>query len=70
MSEDTVARKRLKQKVLQRWENEGGKIEPQPKEALGNNPKKDHEVEANHSSPSNENPVRISDSSKAKRETR
>ena len=30
---DETARKRLKQKVLERWENEGGKIESDPKGA-------------------------------------
>jgi hypothetical protein len=28
--DDYIARKRLKQKVLERWENEGGKIETNP----------------------------------------
>jgi hypothetical protein len=35
---DKIARERLKQKVLQRWENEGGKIETDTKGAPGNNP--------------------------------
>ena len=41
MTPDDIARKRLKQKVLERWENEGGKIETDPKGAAGNDPPKD-----------------------------
>lgn len=45
---DDIARKRLKQKVLERWENEGGKIiDPNSTRAW-----KDHHKNANQSSPS------------------
>jgi len=36
---DANARKRLKQRVLERWENEGGKIEV-PKDKKDSSPKK------------------------------
>ena len=38
---DKIARERLKQKVLERWENEGGKLQTEPKGAPGNNPTED-----------------------------
>jgi hypothetical protein len=48
---DDIARKRLKQKVIERWENEGGKIiDPNSTRAR----KEDHK-NASQSSPSPEN---------------
>jgi len=64
--DDKTARERLKQKVLERWENEGGKTET-PKTAPRNNPTKDHESEANPSSRSSNSPVATSVSRKSKR---
>jgi hypothetical protein len=66
---DKTARERLKQKVLERWENEGGKTET-PKPAPENNPTKGHESEANPSSRSSKSPVGTSVSSKSKRTSR
>lgn len=38
---DQVTRKRLKQKALERWENEGGKIETERKRTIKHNPTKE-----------------------------
>jgi hypothetical protein len=51
---DYIARKRLKQKVLERWENEGGKINTEPAVAPRINPTGNHESRGNRSSPSRE----------------
>ena len=67
---DKIARERLKQKVLQRWENEGGKIETDPKGAHGNNPTRGPESEANRSFRSSKNPVGTPVSRKSKRKAR
>jgi hypothetical protein len=40
---DYVARKRLKKKMLDRWENEGGRICSEPIKADERRPKNEHE---------------------------
>ena len=47
---DDITGKRLKKKVLERWENEGGRLaaDPAGPEAVG--PKSDHEGELNRPS--------------------
>jgi hypothetical protein len=47
---DNVTRKRLKQKALERWENEGGRIETERKGAAKNNPTTDSQKEPKTSS--------------------
>ena len=66
---DNNARKRLKQKMLERWENEGGKISTEPKGRLENNSARDRGTEAACLSPSSKTPVRHV-SSYRKRKTR
>ena len=51
---DYIARKRLKQKALERWENEGGKVDADSEETRGSNPTTHHETEGNRSSRSRE----------------
>lgn len=67
---DNIARKRLKQKVLERWENEGGKIATEPKGVPGNNPTEDQAKEADRSSRSSKNPISTSVSPKGKGKSR
>jgi hypothetical protein len=67
---DKIARERLKQKVLERWENEGGKIETESKGALGNNPTRGGESKANRSVRSSKNPVGTPVSRKSKLKSR
>lgn len=67
---DNTARKRLKQKMLERWENEGGKIATEPKAQLENNSAGDPGTETACLSPSSKNPVRTSVSSAGRRKTR
>ena len=57
---DNIARKRLKQKMLERWENEGGKIETKPKGRSEKNSTRDHEKEAARLSRSSKNSARKS----------
>jgi hypothetical protein len=64
---DKTARERLKQKVLERWENEGGKTET-PTLVPRNNPTKGSE--ANPSSRSSKSPVGTSVRRKSKRTSR
>ncbi len=53
---DYRARKRLKQKVLERWENEGGRIETADlTKAHERNPTRDNQGQGNHLSPSRSN---------------
>ena len=40
---DQIARKRLKKKMLDRWENEGGSISTDPASADNGRPTSDHE---------------------------
>ena len=47
---DDASRKRLKKKVLDRWENEGGRILADPAGAEGGGPKSKHEAEPNQPS--------------------
>ena len=54
MTED-ITGKRLKKKVLDRWENEGGKIVADPAGADKRDPKRDHEGELNQPSGSHGN---------------
>jgi hypothetical protein len=42
---DKIARKRLKKKMLDRWENEGGRITADPTSAEEIRPKSEHEGE-------------------------
>ena len=67
---DDTARRRLKQKVLERWENEGGQIESDPKGAPGNNPTTNPESETDHLSQSSKNPTNSSVPPKVKRKSR
>ena len=39
---DNIERKRLKKKMLDRWENEGGKVSTEPKPADNDAPTNDH----------------------------
>jgi hypothetical protein len=66
---DKIARERLKQKVLERWENEGGKTETEPKPAPPNNPTKGHESGAKRSARSSKSRVDISVARKIKRKS-
>ena len=54
MTED-ITRKRLKKKVLDRWENEGGRIVANPAGADESGTKRDHEGELNQRSGSHVN---------------
>ena len=54
---DYITRKRLKQKVLERWENEGGKINADPSIADKSSPKGDHESEGNQPHTSHDIPT-------------
>ncbi len=47
---DDMTGKRLKKKVLERWENEGGRIIANPLGANEDSPKGDHEGELNQKS--------------------
>lgn len=69
---DYIARRRLKQKVLERWENEGGRIEAADiTSAHRNNPTRDSESDSNPSSPSLESsPAGTRDAPIAKRNYR
>ena len=66
---DKIARERLKQRVLERWENEGGKTEAEPKPAPPNNRTKGHESGANRSARSSKTPLDTSVSRKSKRKS-
>ena len=52
---DDIARKRLKKKVLDRWENEGGKINADPIGAGESGQTSDTESESNQLSASHDN---------------
>jgi hypothetical protein len=52
---DYITRKRLKKKMLDRWENEGGRISADPAIAHETNPASEHESEGNQSSASQDN---------------
>jgi hypothetical protein len=52
---DQIARKRLKKKMLDRWENEGGMIAADPTSAGETRPTNDHEGEGKQLSASREN---------------
>jgi len=53
-----IARKRLKQRMIERWENEGGKIEPEPKVHFGDRTfKRPSQRRADHSYRSRKNSV-------------
>lgn len=54
---DQITRKRLKKKVLDRWENEGGKIIAAPTGADENAPASGHESEGSQLSASHDNPT-------------
>ncbi|HEX8138238.1 MAG TPA: hypothetical protein VF544_11655 [Pyrinomonadaceae bacterium] len=54
---DDIARKRLKKKVLDRWENEGGKINADPTGADESGQTSDTESEGNQLSASHDNSV-------------
>ena len=66
---DDTARRRLQQKVLERWENEGGKIESAPKGAPANNPTTNSKSETDHLSQSNKNATNSSVARKVKRKS-
>jgi hypothetical protein len=52
-----IARKRLKQKMIERWENEGGKIETEPKVHFGDRTSRDPVKDADHFYRSRKNSV-------------
>jgi hypothetical protein len=52
---DQIARKRLKKKMLDRWENEGGRISADPTDADEGRPASDHEGEGKQLSASQDN---------------
>ncbi len=52
---DYNARKRLKKKMLDRWENEGGMISADPTRAHESSPTSEHESEANQPAASHDN---------------
>lgn len=52
---DQIARKRLKLKMLDRWENEGGRISADPTNADETRPTSDHEGEDKQLSASQDN---------------
>ena len=52
---DQIARKRLKKKMLDRWENEGGRIAADPTSADETRPTSDHEGEGEQLSASRDN---------------
>ena len=52
---DKIARKRLKKKMLDRWENEGGRISTEPTTADKAEPTNDHPSEGKELSPSSDN---------------
>jgi hypothetical protein len=52
---DYITRKRLKKKMLDRWENEGGRISADPPIAPETNPASKHESEGNQPSASHDN---------------
>ena len=54
---DYITRKRLKQKVLERWENEGGKINADPTIADESSPTGDRESEGNQPRTPHDNPT-------------
>ena len=54
---DYITRKRLKKKVLDRWENEGGKIIADQTSADESSPTSAHESEGNQLSAPNDNPT-------------
>ena len=67
---DYIARKRLKQKVLERWENEGGKIDANPTVPFGTTPTRDHDSAGGRSShPLEKSRVRTLNSPSAKPES-
>jgi hypothetical protein len=52
---DQIARKRLKKKMLDRWENEGGRISPDPTSADEGTPTSSHQGESKQSSGQRDN---------------
>jgi hypothetical protein len=52
-----IERKRLKKKMLDRWENEGGKIGADPPGAHDTVPTSEHEVKGKQQSASRSNPT-------------
>jgi hypothetical protein len=52
---DQIARKRLKKKMLDRWENEGGSISADPTSADEGTPTSGHKGEGRHLSASRDN---------------
>ena len=52
---DPIARKRLKKKMLDRWENEGGRISADPTSADEGSPTSGHEGEGKQLSASHNN---------------
>ena len=67
---NNIDRKRLNQKMLERWENEGGKIETEPKVHLGNNTSRNPVKKAARISPSSKSPDRTLVPPKVKRKSR
>jgi len=65
---DPIARKRLKKKMLDRWENEGGRIAPDTTSADASGPgSKDKGQGRKRSSPGDNSPVSVPASSTKRR---
>ena len=64
---DQIARKRLKKKVLDRWENEGGRISADPTCADEGRPASGHKGEGNQPSASQDNSTVSAPASPTKR---
>lgn len=64
---DQIARKRLKKKVLDRWENEGGSIAADPTSADETRPTSEHEGEGKKLLVSQANPTAGTPASPTKR---
>ena len=69
---DYIARKRLKEKMLDRWENEGGKVSYQQTTADKDGPTNDHPNEGKQVSASHDNSIggRPASPTKRKKPTR
>lgn len=64
---DQLARKRLKKKMLDRWENEGGRIDAVPASAEETRPMSEREGEGKQLSAPRDNPTVGSPTSPTKR---
>lgn len=67
---DDIARKRLKKRMLERWENEGGRISTEPTTADKGGPAKDQLSKGKQRSASSDNSTGSTPASPAKRPKR